>query len=119
MSLRIEITQSQATLILEKVFDYTVVNAFFTFVRELPETVEHIYINCEHVVHHDSAALGMLLFMQSELSHCQFAIQNCNERLTRMLYLSRLDRRFPITKTVPAARQAEQHQIEHDELALA
>jgi anti-anti-sigma factor len=119
MSLRIEITQSQAILILDKVFDYTIVNAFFAFVRELPKEVETICINCEQVVHHDSSALGMLLFMHSELTHCRFAMENCNESLTRMLYLARLDQHFPLRQTADSHTVTGSSQSVEEEMAVA
>ena len=90
---------SHLVISLDEKFDFAKVHDFRQAYAELPASVKVIEVNLAETEYMDSSALGMLLNMQKSMSEqvSEFKITNCRPQVSRILKISRFDKKFAIS----------------------
>lgn len=100
MSVKRELSEDGTNLVIElgDKFDFREVQDFRQAYMDDVENVTKVVVDLRATEYMDSSALGMLLNMQKTLaSHVEnFSIVNCRPQITKILKISRFDKKFNI-----------------------
>ena len=88
----------QLVIFLNDKFDFRNVQDFREAYMNSVENVEQVVVDLRATEYMDSSALGMLLNMRKVMAAQvnEFKIVNCREQITKVLKISRFDKKFDI-----------------------
>lgn len=86
------------TITLDDKFDFGKVQEFRQAYSENVDNVNHVVVDLVNTEYMDSSALGMLLNMQKTLRDQvqKFSIVNCRPQVSKILQISRFDKKFDL-----------------------